>query len=60
LKDFLENEITVGDTIVYAPFGANILRKGTVQKITKCFVFVGKSLEGYLTSVSPAKVVVIK
>lgn len=40
MKDFLEQELNVGDTVVLILPGYRELTKGTIVRFTKCFVIV--------------------
>lgn len=63
MKDFLENEICVGDRIVYCKYNKTnaSLYKGTVEGITEKMVKIVYDNYGMrLSTVSPDKIVVIK
>lgn len=40
MKDYLGQELQVGDVVIYYSNGYRIFAKGRIIKITKCFVFI--------------------
>ena len=54
MKDFLGAELAVGDTVAFPRPKYRELVRGTVKKITKCFVFIEYQVhwtENYFTEV---------
>ena len=48
MKDFLGNELNIGDEVVFLQHykSSSTLYKGKIQKMTNCFVFIGDSYVG--------------
>jgi hypothetical protein len=42
MKDFLGNQLEVGDEVVFIVPGYRELTRGIITKFTKCFVFIEK------------------
>lgn len=39
-KDYIDQELSVGDHVIYVQLGYRNFVKGTITKITRCFVFL--------------------